>query len=850
MNTVGSAKTRPRLLGRETVLPLLVFLLAAALATTLWWQLGRVERERIRVETEVTAEQVRLRLEAWIDARAAIVNHLSGGRHVSDDVEHRAFVIEASRFVQAFPGFKALNWIDPQWVIRVTVPPEGNEAALGKDLHLHPDPGVLPAITRAKETGTISRSSVIDLLQGAKGFATYCPVRDGAGALAGYVNGVFLVQTLVESCLAEQNLHDRFRYCLHEVEGPLIHQSGGGDEEHDRWPGRTEALVRVVDRPWLLVIAPRPAMLAGGRTAVDEFMLAASLLMAALLAWLLHVALQRQRAVLLRTEQMGLLLRAAKRLNTELVVPAVMRELVSTALAMVGARSGAAGLIRRGAMTFSEYNTGGDIRPIAMRFLPGEGVPGHVIETRKPYLSNDAAGDPHVIRKIREDLDFRQLVDVPIIGRSGDLLGCFEIHDTLDGRPFDENDVQLLEGLADQASVALDNALLIDEQERLEEQLRHSQKMEAIGMLAGGVAHDFNNLLQAVLGHAELALANLENADLVRSGLEQVTRGGERAAELTAQLLAFSRQQVLSPAALDLNDVIAGLIKLIQRGIGEDIELDFVPGHGLWTINADPGQVEQVLMNLCVNARDAMPDGGRLVIETSNIHGECAHGEARPDQLSEPHVQIAISDTGHGMNETVRRQIFEPFFTTKEVGRGTGLGLATAYGIVTQHGGCVTVESTPGQGTTFRICFPRVEGEAEHVDHEPEGPVTGGRETVLVAEDEEMVRTYAARVLETAGYSVLQAGDGAMALDMFREHADEIDLCLFDVVMPRMNGRELYERVLELRPGARVLFSSGYSQDAIHTRFILHEGLELLRKPFNRNDLLRRVRQTLDARHP
>jgi signal transduction histidine kinase/sensor domain CHASE-containing protein/CheY-like chemotaxis protein len=844
--TISRPTARPKLPGRETVLPLLVFLLAATLAISLWWQLDRGESKRIQVETEVTAEQVRLRLEAWIDARVAIVEHLAGGWHTSTDGEHQAFVDEARQFLEEFPGFKALNWVDSQWVIRVTVPPEGNEQALNKDLHFHHNQGVVPAITLANNTGKTIRTPVMTLLQGEKGFATYCLVRGNSGESGGYVNGVFLVQTLVDSCLAEQKFHERFRYCLHGEDGRPLHGHISGKEHHRHWPYRAEVQVRVVDKPWVLNVALSPSMLAGSQTVVDEFMLVASLLMAALLAWLFHVALQRQRAVQIHTEQMGLLLGAAKRLNADLVVPSVMRELVSTALALVGAESGAAGLMRGGAMVFTEYNEGGTIQSIALRFAPGEGVPGHIIDTRQPYLSNDAAADPHVIQEVREALGFRNLVDVPIIGRSGDLLGCFEIHDTIDGRPFADQDVQLLEGLADQASVALDNSLLLAGHEELEDQLRHSQKMEAIGLLAGGVAHDFNNLLQAILGHADLALSDRENDELVRSSLEQVLKGGERAAELTAQLLAFSRQQVLSPVALDLNDVIARLLKLIQRGIGEDIDLEFNPGYKLGVVNADPGQMEQVLMNLCVNARDAMPEGGRIVIETRNTAGDCECCATNDECLPDPHVQLSISDAGQGMTEMVRQQIFEPFFTTKEVGQGTGLGLATVYGIVTQHGGCIGVESEPDRGTTFRICLPQVDAEVDAIRSIPTGPVVGGRETVLIAEDEEMVRAYAVRVLEAAGYTVIQAADGAEALELFSRHRDDIDLCLFDVVMPKMNGRELFEKIREFRPGALVLFSSGYNQDAIHTRFIRHEEMELLRKPYKRVELLRRVRQTLD----
>ena len=363
-------------------------------------------------------------------------------------------------------------------------------------------------------------------------------------------------------------------------------------------------------------------MLAGNQTMVDEFHAGGQPADGGLLAWLFHVALQRQRAILLRTEQMGLLLGAAKRLNTELVVPSVMRELVSTALALVGAESGAAGLMREGSMVFTEYNDGGTIQSIALRFASGEGVPGHIIETRRPYLSNNAASDPHVIQEVREALKFRNLVDVPIIGRSGDLLGCFEIHNTLDGRPFDQRDIQLLEGLADQASVALDNALLIGEQERLEDQLRQSQKMEAIGQLAGGVAHDFNNLLQAIAGlRRSGALRPGDRASRSASVWSRSARARERAADAhRGSLLAFSRQQVLQPASPRprRRDRRADQA-CFERLIGEDIDLEFDPEPDLAPVSADPGQIEQVLMNLCVNARDAMPNGGRLTIETRNV---------------------------------------------------------------------------------------------------------------------------------------------------------------------------------------------------------------------------------------
>jgi hypothetical protein len=382
-----------------------------------------------------------------------------------------------------------------------------------------------------------------------------------------------------------------------------------------------------------------------------------------------------------------------------------------------------------------------------------------------------------------------------------------------------------------------------------EEQLRQSQKMEAVGKLAGGVAHDFNNLLTAISGHSELSLRRLGPDDPLRRNVEVIKSASDRAAALTRQLLAFSRKQVLQPKVLDLNDVVVETNKLLRRLIGEDIDLLTVLEPSLGQIKADPGQIGQVLMNLSVNARDAMPRCGKLTIETSNIYIDEEYARRHVSVVPGWYVMLAVSDTGCGMDDATRKRIFEPFFTTKEVGKGTGLGLSTVYGIVKQSGGNIWVYSEVGRGTTFKIYLPRTDKLAEQLEASSgrdEAPA--GTETVLLVEDEEIVRDMTQEILRMSGYHVLESSRGSEALAVCEQHKGPIHLMLTDVVMPQMSGRELAERLMPLRPEMRVLYMSGYTDDAIVHHGVLDEGMAFIEKPFTPNGLARKVRESLDAR--
>ena len=387
----------------------------------------------------------------------------------------------------------------------------------------------------------------------------------------------------------------------------------------------------------------------------------------------------------------------------------------------------------------------------------------------------------------------------------------------------------------------------ITEARQLEEQLRQSQKMEAIGQLAGGVAHDFNNLLTAINGYSSLALQRTNEREPIRGYLEEIKKAGDRAANLTRQLLAFGRKHMLQPVALSLNDVVADLNKMLRRLIGEDVRLTAKFDPALKKIKADAGQIEQVIVNLVVNARDAMPHGGNLTIETGNfeVDGDYAsnHVGVRPGS----YAMLAVSDTGVGMDDETRARIFEPCLTTTEKGKGTGLGLSTVYGIVKQSGGNIWVYSEPNQGTVFKVYLPQLRDASEPTETATvETPMPRGSETILLVEDEDVVRSLAQEVLEQAGYRVFSVSSGNEALRLFQESAERIDLLLTDVVMSEMSGKELADRLADLRPAMRVLFMSGYTDEAIVHHGIVDSNVQFIQKPFSPESLAKKIREVLD----
>jgi nitrogen-specific signal transduction histidine kinase/CheY-like chemotaxis protein len=398
------------------------------------------------------------------------------------------------------------------------------------------------------------------------------------------------------------------------------------------------------------------------------------------------------------------------------------------------------------------------------------------------------------------------------------------------------------------AASAIENVRLLEQERKSAEQLREAQKLESVGRLAGGIAHDFNNMLTAINGYSDLTLRKLSGEDPLRKNIEEIKKAGERSASLTQQLLAFSRRQMLKPKVLDINHEVTEISTLLKRLIGEDIQLLTNLAPGLGRVEADPGQLTQVILNLAVNARDSMPHGGEVILETRNVFLTEQDDVPRTVSNRDDYVMIAVTDRGEGMSDDIQEHIFEPFFTTKELGKGTGMGLATVYGIIKQSGGQISVQSKLGSGTTFRIYLPRVD---EKIDLPKTAGASEqshiGTETILLVEDEEMVRNLSRDMLQSCGYQVIEAKDGTEALALCRQPEIKFDLLITDVVMPKLSGRQLAEELAALRPGAKVLYMSGYTDDEVLRQGLSKIGGNFIQKPFAYHAFIQKVRELLDA---
>ncbi|MEZ4387070.1 MAG: ATP-binding protein [Candidatus Krumholzibacteriia bacterium] len=764
--------------------PGLFLIFGVGLVAVLFHTVEDAERSRLQLETDITANQVSLRLEAWIDDRVAVSDYLAN-REFRDEADALARFSEvAGRLIDLHAGFQALNYVDPDGIIRVVVPQATNQAALGMDLDEHPTPGVDAAIRAARQGTRPVRSPAIDLYQGGRGLATYHAMRDPDGRLIGLVNCVFRLEPLVSACLHEDALRQGFRFeLLGDAGQPVYRHAPDPGSDDATWEFAVELPVMVVDRPWILHLAPRPDHIDQGRTRADEVLGVLGLLLVATLAVVAHLLVRRQIALTESRARYQLLVEN----QTDLLV---------------------------------KVDTQGRFLYVSPSYCDLFGLPESELIGREfmPLVhEDDRESTAAAVARLFEP-PHHVTIEQRALTRHG-------------WRWLTWTDTAVLDERGEVAAI-IGAGRDITRQKDLESQLRQSQKMQAIGQLAGGIAHDFNNLLQAMLGHLEL----LEH-DIGPSGpdaaadLAAVKRSAQRAAELTRQLLAFSRQQVQSVRVHDLSAVVDELEPLLTRLLGDGIRLAVRTTSHPVLVKGDRGQLEQVVLNLCVNARDAIDDAGDITITVT-----AADGRAR----------LSVADTGRGISPEVRTRIFEPFFTTKDVGAGTGLGLATVFGIVEQHGGEIEVESEPGRGACFTVTLPLSRAAASDEPAAPDAVVRGGHETILVAEDEDTLRALTARVLQQSGYQVLLAADGEEAVRLQGENPD-IDLAVLDVMMPRLGGRGAARAIHDRHPNLPVIFISGHpGLPGTEEQAMLAED-EVLLKPFDAATLLARIRRALDA---
>jgi PAS domain S-box-containing protein len=773
----------------RSLAPLIYFLVCTLLFLGLWYWANREERVRLHLETSITAEQVARRLESWIDARVNIVEYIAQAESTRSDDLQTTFSSTASIYFDLVPGFQAINYINSDWVIQIVYPEHSNRAALGKDLHDHGYVSVPAAIERATRTGVTTRSTVVDLLQGGKGLATYTPIPNGDGTNHGFINGVYRVQTLVDTCLWEDRVRNQFVFRLYES-GSGIAYSHGIDDDTMTSDFTKIIDVRVVDQPWRLQIAPSAAKVAQGQSNADEYLVIVGLLLAAVLAFLLRAYLLRQDRLeesqakyrLLVENQADLLVKVDTQGHFLFASPSYCQTFDKAEVDLIG-------------QEFMPLVHEDDREPTAQAMMNLYRPP-HTCYIEQRAMTRDG---------------WRWLAwsDTAILDEKGEVCEIIGV-----GRD-------------------------ITQRKELEAQLFQSQKMQAIGHLAGGVAHDFNNILLAMIGYLRFALDKLSTDDPIREDLLQIQKGTRQAHSLTKQLLAFSRQQVLRPINMDVNASVEDMLKLLRRVIGEDVQLEYRPGHIIGVVYADPGQIEHVLLNLCINARDAVKDNGSIVISTSNVDFDdqfCAENSwAREGRF----VAISVVDNGTGMDDMTLSHIFDSFFTTKHLGHGTGLGLASVYGVVRQHNGIVHAKSTLGEGSTLTVYLPQVEGDVDmDLPIDENAPPMGLGKTILIAEDNELVLTMTTRVLKRAGYKVMGVSDGAEGLRVFLQHSDDIDLALLDVVMPGMGGHELRDSLLSVKPDLPILFTSGYDPDTVYSHLKLDQNDEVLAKPYEPDVLL------------
>jgi PAS domain S-box-containing protein len=795
------ASTLGALSRRTIVIPVLVGVVLLAMVIAGWQAVQHEREHRVFADTERVAELVAARLESHIQARLAIGRNLRLNWAHGNIVGFDAFQSHARSAHQLFGDFQAINWVDPEGIIRWVTPTEGNEAA--QDLNIRKLAMPAKAIAAAVRTGTVQVTPPIKLAQGGEGFVAYIPLtRDGVPD--GFLNIVFRTGSIIAAALRGEP-RDRYRIDITD-EGEQVYRSGGPTaatrDEHTQPAVRH---IQIGNRTWTLTMIPTLAALQATSSSYDGVVLGAGVIMVIVAGFLLHLNMARQLSLRESEERFRVFAQSTSDWFWE---------------------TDAEGHI------VNEHDSDGSMlagRPFSdVKGMNREEIAGDLMDNTDWQPYRDALANHTDIK----DFEYRY--------RGLDGAIC---HALINGKAMFDDD-GTYRGHRGTASN-------ITRQRLMEEQLRRSQRMEAVGQLTGGVAHDFNNLMAIMIGNAELLQERVAADHEAAHHAAAIIRAVDRGSALTNRLLAFSRQQALSPESTNIEQQIDGLHDMLRRTLGETVDLRVIPAENLWPATIDAHQFENSLINLAINARDAMPAGGRLTIETANVTLDKDYTDQQEEVAPGDYVRIAVSDTGNGMSPEVQAKVFEPFFTTKEVGKGSGLGLSMVYGFAKQSGGHVSLDSEVGVGTTVYLFLPRADAAAAD-SVEPEDSVgdhrAAGRERVLIVEDDASVREIPASILRAAGYEVFEAEDSDQAFDVLDMDETRVDLLFTDVVLPGgLNGREIAERARRLHPGIKVLYTSGYTENVITHQSHLDSGIELLIKPYRRGELLTKVRAALDG---
>ena len=774
--------------------PLILWIVLTSLALVLTFAIRVRETHESEIAAKITADQVSRRLESYVTARLNTLWQLVDVVPPKVGGSDTAFVSYASMIIEHLGGFQALNWIDSDLIIRSIVPQEGNQQALNRHLLEHPHPSVPITIEHALKTKRLAVTPPVELLQGGLGIASYLPVYSNEGRFLGMINGVFRITEMVEETLAEPELFNQYELAILDSDRTILYKSVG-----DLVPDTSEIVIeqpmKLFSHRWVLFLRPRLEATASNKRIITSIFMLFGLVFSTAIAVFFRI----------------LYIRRLKLAESESRFRALFEDSLDAICVM---------------------EKEGDFIDANKAFLDLFGMEREELGNHNIRDLYYDVTDNESFRNQLMQTGYLQENQLRVRAKNGEMRTCL-VTATLIENAYQGEDI--IQGIIHDITDRLE----------LEERFHQSQKMEALGRLAGGVAHDFNNLLTAILGQAEISSQNIPSNSPAQRNIQDIKETADRAAELTRRLLAFSRKQSFRPRPIDISATIRGMEKLFVRLVGEDVELRLELERDELMIDADPMQIEQVLINLVVNSRDAMPEGGFLKIRTERVAEE---GSGENGSITGERARMTVHDTGSGITEEVVPHIFEPYFTTKQELKGTGLGLSTVFGIIDQLNGTIEVQTDHETFTTMVIEFPvSAQKNTQIVPTQKEDKVVGGVGTILVVEDDRAVRETTKALLTHLGYDVVIAASPEEGIEEMQKLDGNILLLLSDVVMPGMSGPAMAERIRRQYPDIKVLFMSGHTAQEFHRRGLLEPDDQLLQKPFTLKDLSQKIREVIDA---